>query len=69
MIPLSPDEILGIWRALKGWEIEATYGFSTVRWNGRESEAGIPERILESARVCVRAMGVREHAIFEESTE
>lgn len=67
MIPLSPDEILGIWRALKGWEIEATYGFSTVRWNGRESEAGILERILESARVCVRAMGVREHAIFEES--
>lgn len=69
MIPLSPDQILGIWKALKGFEIEATYGFTTVRYAGREGEASIPERILESAKVCVGRMsgGRREHGVFGET--
>ncbi|KAK5102328.1 hypothetical protein LTR70_000113 [Exophiala xenobiotica] len=69
MIPLSPDQILGIWKALKGFEIEATYGFTTVRYAGKEGEASIPERILESAKVCVRRMSGEksEHEIFGET--
>lgn len=65
MIPLSPDQILGIWRALKGFEIEVTYGFVTVK--SREGDhVGIPARILQSAKTCVGAMGWREHEIFQE---
>ena len=67
MIPLSPDQILQIWRALKPFEIEVTYGFSTVRYRGLQGEASISERILESAKVCVRRMGWKEHEIFGES--
>ena len=65
-IPLSPDQILQIWRRLKGYEIEATYGFTTVRYRGG---ASIPERILESAKVCVRAMGWKEHEVLQESVD
>lgn len=64
-IPLDPDAILQIWRALKGFDIEATYGFVTVR--AKEGDATIPQRILESAKVCVRRMGYKEHEIFNES--
>lgn len=64
-IPLSPDQILGIWKALKGFEIEATYGFVTIKSKKGDS-VGIPARILQSAKVCVRAMGWREHEIFDE---
>lgn len=69
MIPLSPDQILGIWQAIKGFEIEATYGFQTVRARKTEGEevASIPQRILESAKVCVGRMGWEEHEIFKES--
>ncbi|KAK5070593.1 hypothetical protein LTR64_000266 [Lithohypha guttulata] len=66
MIPLSPDQILGIWWAIKGFEIEATYGFQTVRAK-KQDGASIPERILESAKVCVGRMGREEHEIFKES--
>ena len=66
MIPLPPDQILQIWRALKGFDIEATYGFTTVR-SREEDVAGIPQRILESAKICVSNMGWKEHEIFNET--
>lgn len=66
LIPLAPDQILGIWRALKGFEIEATYGFVTVK-SEKKDGVGIPARILQSAKTCVRAMGWKEHEIFEET--
>ena len=69
MIPLSPDEILRIWKSLKGFKIEATYGFSTVRYLGRPGEVSIPERILESAKVCVRRMSVQTHDLLHERVE
>lgn len=65
-IPLAPDQILGIWKALKGFDIEATYGFVTVR-SKEGDRVSIPARILQSAKVCVRAMGWREHDIFGET--
>lgn len=69
MIPLHPDAILGTWRALKGFSIEATYGFITVRYQGRYGEASIPERILESVKVCVGGMGWEGHEIMREGVE
>lgn len=64
-IPLDPDQILQIWRALKGHSIEATYGFVTVR--SKDGDATIPQRILESAKVCVRRMGYSDHDILRET--
>lgn len=66
MIPLAPDQILGIWRSLKGFDIKATYGFNTVK-STKEDKVGIPERILQSAKISVWAMGWKEHEIFEET--
>lgn len=64
-IPLSPDEILKIWRALKGFEIEATYAFASVK-SRQEDRTTIPERILESAKVVVKRMGYHDHEVLSE---
>ena len=70
MIPLSPDEILRIWRVLKPWEFKATYGVMAKWSNVFEKETdrrSLKERLLDSAQLAVRAMGRDEHEIFEES--
>lgn len=70
MIPLSPDEILRIWRLLKPWEFQATYGVM-ARWsNVFEQETdrkSLKERLLDSAKMAVRAMGYTEHEVLQES--
>jgi hypothetical protein len=70
MIPLSPDEILRIWRVLKPWDFKATYGVMAKWSNCFEKETDrkpLKERLLDSAKMAVRAMGYTEHAIFSES--
>lgn len=64
-IPLSPDEILKIWKALKGFDIEATHGFVSVR-SQTDDQSSIPERILESAKIVVKRMGYKDHQILSE---
>lgn len=70
MIPLSPDEILRIWRVLKAWEFKATYGVMAKWSNVFEKDTDpktLKERLLDSAQLAVRAMGYTEHEIFQES--
>lgn len=65
-IPLSPEEIFKIWRALKGFSIEATYAFVNVKSQAGDTTS-IPERILESAKVVVKRMGFDNHQILNET--
>lgn len=64
-IPLSPDQVLKILKALKGFDIQATYAFTTVRWREGQ-QTTIPERIVESAKICAKSMGYSDHPIFAE---
>jgi hypothetical protein len=70
-VPLSADEILKIWRVLKGLEFRATYGVMAKTTNvfelAQEREfGGLKSRVLESAKVAVRRMGNHGHALLQE---
>lgn len=71
-IPLAPDEVFAIWKAIRGFEWEATYGAFVgmdVRDQGGEVNGEgrrCKERVLESMKIVVRAMGWREHALLVE---
>ena len=67
MIPLSPDQILGIWKAMKGFDLKVSYGLmGTVRQKevGKDS---LLKRVLESAKIAVKHMGYEKHSILDES--
>ena len=69
-IPLSPDQILGIWRTLKCFEFESTYGVFAEISNVKQTlnhRMMLKQRILESAKIAVKRMGYQHHAIFQES--
>ena len=70
MIPLSPDAIHGIWKALKDPQIQfdTTMGaFVNVDVKSKGPHDQIKRRILESMKIAVRAMVGENHAIMEES--
>ena len=64
MIPLPPDEILQMWKALKAFEFSVTMG-AFVGMDVRDTR--VKERVLESMKIQVRAMGWGVHGIFAES--
>lgn len=65
MIPLPPSEVLGIWRSIKNWEFESTYG----GFMGQNvSRKGLKGEVLESAKSFVRRGGHEKAGIFEETT-
>ncbi|KAF7591357.1 hypothetical protein BBP40_001635 [Aspergillus hancockii] len=64
MIPLPPDDVHGIWKAIKDIDFDDTHGAFT----GQEIKGNSKARVLESAKIIVRASGYPEHAIFQEST-
>ena len=70
MIPLSPDEILRIWRVLKQWDFQATYGVM-AKWSNvfekTTDRKTLKERLLDSTKIAVQAMGYTEHEVFQES--
>ena len=71
MIPLAPDDIRGIWRALEGWEFGSTHGAFVgldVEDDLREGGGGrVKERVRESMRIQARGMGwVGEYGLGEE---
>lgn len=66
MIPLSPDEVHRIWLSVKVFEIEATYGFTTIRYRKGDRRT-IPQRVLDSGKIFVKSMGYHDHAILSES--
>lgn len=66
-IPLPPGEILGVWRSVKPFEFEATYG----AFEGMDvRDQGIKGRLLESAKIQARGEGwegVEGVEIFKET--
>jgi hypothetical protein len=69
MIPLSPDEIMGMWNILKGFEFESTHGAfigTEVRDGGGGSGKKVKQRVLESMQIQVKYMGYREHVFLKE---
>ncbi|KAL2208519.1 metallo-beta-lactamase superfamily protein [Sarocladium strictum] len=62
-IPLPPDEVHNIWKAVKDLDFEDTHGaFMTRDTRGRSKQ-----RLLESAKLIVRFMGYSEHTIHQET--
>jgi hypothetical protein len=56
MIPLSPDAVWGIWKAVKGFEFRNTYGGfpgQDIRGDG-----DLRERVLESMKIWVGGLGL-----------
>ncbi|CAK37146.1 hypothetical protein CBS147343_1923 [Aspergillus niger] len=62
MIPLPPDEVHGIWKAIKHTEFDRAYG----AFMGMDTVGNCKKRVLDSAKIFVRAMGYLDHAIHEE---
>ena len=63
MIPLGPEEVMAIWKALRGFEWTATHGLF-VGFDVRGQD--VKGRLLESMQNQVRRMGWTEHAILRE---
>jgi hypothetical protein len=72
-VPLDPDSILRIWKAMKLYDFHTTYGNvvdTMVVREGKEVDGGqgmrLKERMLQSAKIAVRRMGWREHEMLLE---
>ncbi|KAK5452772.1 hypothetical protein LTS15_006920 [Exophiala xenobiotica] len=68
-IPLPPDTVMQIWKALAPFEFKATYGVFAKMANVFERPGqtlSLKGRVLQSAKIAVKAMGYSEHAIFAE---
>ncbi|KAI9755183.1 MAG: hypothetical protein M4579_004379 [Chaenotheca gracillima] len=66
MIPLAPDDILGIWKALEGIHFTATHGaFVGMDIRGEGDE--IKRRVLESMKIQTRASGHENHALLRQT--
>lgn len=61
-IPLPPDEVHKIWKAVAGLDFEDTHG----AFRGRDTRGNSKKRMLESAQLIVRSMGYLEHEIHKE---
>jgi hypothetical protein len=64
MIPLSPDKVYGIWKALEPFEFTATYG-GFMGQNNRRPD--LKKELLESMKIFVRIAGHQDAAILQES--
>lgn len=71
-IPMHPDAVMKIWRLVKGLEFHTCFGafkgqdVRTVGVEGDRGTGGVKGRLLESAKIYVRAMGWEGHALLEE---
>ena len=64
MIPLSPSQIKHMWEALKPFKFTSTYG----AFLGMDVEADdVKNRVLESMKIQIKAMGYAEHEMLEET--
>lgn len=61
-IPLSADDVHGIWKAVKHADFEITRG----GFIGMDTNVDSKKRMLDSAQIFVKAMGYLDHAIHEE---
>ncbi|KAI9874451.1 MAG: hypothetical protein M1830_009738, partial [Pleopsidium flavum] len=65
-IPLPPDEILKMWRALRPLVFSTTHG-AFVGMDVRDKR--VKERVLQSMKIQVRAEGYKSHELLSESCE
>lgn len=63
MIPLPPDKIHAIWKAIKSFEFSSTHGLF-LGWEIRGQD--VKGRVLESMKIQVRNQGFETHEIFGE---
>jgi hypothetical protein len=54
--------VLAIWKAIKHTDFEFTRG----AFAGMETDTDSKKRVLDSAKIFVRAMGYLDHAIHQE---
>ncbi|KAG8623741.1 hypothetical protein KVT40_008717 [Elsinoe batatas] len=66
MVPLGPEEVGRVWRAVKGVEFEATHGLM-MGMDVRDAE--VKRWVLRDAKRQVRRMGAEGHWLLEEREE
>lgn len=72
-IPMHPDAVLRIWQAIEALEFHTCFGafkgqdVRTVENEDERRTGGVKGRLLESAKIYVRAMGWEEHAVLQQS--
>ncbi|KAL4932761.1 putative metallo-beta-lactamase domain protein [Aspergillus undulatus] len=62
MIPLSADDVHGIWKAIKHTVFDITRG----AFVGMDTDTDSKKRMLDSAQIFVKSMGYLGHAIHQE---
>ena len=61
MIPMSPDDILGIWKAVAPFEFDTTHG----AFKGMDvKDETLKMRMLESMKIQVSTGGWKDHELF-----
>ncbi|KAH0414835.1 metallo-beta-lactamase family protein, partial [Aureobasidium melanogenum] len=63
MIPLPPDTIYNMWKAVKPYDFTVTHGLFTG-WDIRDEN--VKRSVLESMKIQVRNQGFAEHALLDE---
>lgn len=63
MIPLPPDTIHSMWKAIKPFDFTATHGLFPG-WDIRDPE--VKKSVLESMKIQVRKQGFEAHALLDE---
>jgi len=63
MIPLPPDEVYGIWKAVADLDFEDTHGAFWTRDTRGESK----KRVLDSAKLFIKFMGYHDHEIHQQT--
>ena len=64
MIPLTPKAIYGIWKAIKPFEFDRTYGGFPGQ-NLKRSD--LKKQVLESMKIFLRRSGHESADVYEES--
>lgn len=64
MVPLPPHKIHGIWKALKPFEFDSTYG----GFPGQNlTRPDLKKQVLESMKIFLRMAGHEKAGVFEET--
>ncbi|KAL0931397.1 metallo-beta-lactamase family protein [Colletotrichum truncatum] len=63
MIPLGPEDVHGIWKAVSKLDFEDAHS----AFAGRDARGDAKRRFLESAQLFIKSMGYADHAIHNES--
>jgi hypothetical protein len=64
VIPLSPPKIHGIWKAIKPFDFDTTYGAFP---GSKMSRPDLKEQMLESMKIFCRVGGHETAAVYDET--